>query len=245
MDTIRTPIPPEPPRAPEVKSLAAMRSAEFRTRRSIWPRVMIVAVIAAGVSALLVSQYYDDRSLGVKLDDTVAVAGSKVQGGVDGLRDSAAAAAQSTANAAERAADAITDASITAAVKTALVADPSLRATKIEVTTKQGAVVLQGPAPDEKSRQRAEVLAAAPKGVSKVENHLVVQGRTAAAPVPRVTPAPQPAPLSASVTAAPQLPVPSVAPLAPVAPMMPVEAPRPAAPAETTPATSPSTPPVQ
>jgi hyperosmotically inducible periplasmic protein len=240
METTRTTIPPAPIREAEPETLETLRSAEFRPRRSIWPRVMIAAVIAAGATALLVSHYYDDRSLGAKLDGSVAAAGSTVQGGVQELRSSAAAAAQGTANAAEHAADAIADASITASVKTALVADPSLSAMKIDVTTKQGAVVLQGPAPDEKSRQRAEVLAAAPKGVSKVENHLVVPGRTTAAPAPRAAPAPQANP----VAAAPELPMPSVAPLAPVAPVMPVEAPGPVAPAQT-PAAPPSTEPAQ
>ena len=225
-------MPPAPPRAPEVKSLEAMRSAEFRARRSIWPRVMIVAVIAAGVSALLVSRYYDDRSLGAKLDDTVAAAGSKVQGGVEGLRDSAAAAAQGTANVANRAADAMGDVAITAAVKTALAADPSLSAVKIDVTTKQGTVVLEGPAPDEKSRQRAEVLAAAPQGVARVDNNLVVPGARAIA-APRAAPTP---------TATP--PAPMAPPLTPTAPGMPVEAPKAAAPADAaaTPTTAPTTP---
>ena len=224
MDTTSTPIPPAPLRPAEAKNLAAMRSTEFRARRSIWPRVMIAAVIAAGVSALLVSRYYDDRSLGAKLDDTVAAAGSKVQGGVDGLRDSAAAAAQGTANVADRAADAIGDAAITATVKTALAADPSLSAVKIDVTTKQGIVVLEGPAPDEKSRQRAAVLAAAPQGVARVDNNLVVPG-SPAIPAPRAAPMPAASP-----------PAPVVAPLMPMAPVTPVEAPRAAVPAQTAPA---------
>ena len=69
---------------------------------------------------------------------------------------------------------------IAAAVKTALDAAPSLSAVKIDVTTKQGAVLLEGPAPDEKSHRRAEVLATAPQGVSRVDNRLVVPGSVAA-----------------------------------------------------------------
>ena len=231
MDTIRTPIPPATVRVPEGKSLETMRSAEFRPRRSVWPRVMIAAVIAAGVSALLVSYYYDGRSLGAKLDDTVAAAGSKVQGGVDGLRDSAAAAAQGTANVGDRAADVMGDAAITATVKTALAADPSLSAVKIDVTTKQGTVVLEGPAPDEKSRRRAEVLAAAPQGVARVDNNLVVPGS-------RVVPAPRAAP-----TPAPSPPAPTAAPLMSTAPATPVAAPQAEGLAQTTPtpATAPTT----
>jgi hyperosmotically inducible periplasmic protein len=224
METTRTTIPPAPIRAKAPETLEAMRSAEFRPRRSIWPRVMIAAVIAAGATALLVSHYYDDRSLGAKLDDTVATAGSTVQGGVDEMRTQAAAAAQGVANAADRAADAVGDASITAAVKTALAADPSLSAVKIDVTTRQGAVELIGPAPDEKSRQRAEVLAAAPQGVARVENKLVVPGNRAR---PSARAAPQP-------TLSP--PVPVIAPMTPMAPITPVEEPKAAAPTEIAPA---------
>ena len=233
MQTIRTPITPAPHGEPQAKTLETMRSAEFRPRRSVWPRVLIAAVITAGATALLVSHYYDDRSLGAKLDDTVAAAGSTVQGGVEGLRDSAAAAAQGTANVAERAAAAMGDAAITATVKTALAADPSLSAVKIDVTTKQGTVVLEGPAPDEKSRQRAEVLAAAPQGVARVDNNLVVPG-SRAVPAPRAAPMPAASP-----------PAPMAAPPMPMAPATPVEEPRATAPADSaaTPTAAPTTPP--
>ena len=69
---------------------------------------------------------------------------------------------------------------IAAAVKTALAADPSLSAIKIDVTPRQRAVLLEGPAPDEKSRRRAEMLAIAPQGVSRVDNRLVEPGSVAA-----------------------------------------------------------------
>jgi osmotically-inducible protein OsmY len=78
----------------------------------------------------------------------------------------------------DRAATALNDAGITAAVKTALAADPRLSAVKIDVDTRGGVVSLEGPAPDEKSRERAEVLAAAPEGVVRVDNRLVVAGPT-------------------------------------------------------------------
>jgi osmotically-inducible protein OsmY len=73
-------------------------------------------------------------------------------------------------------AEALSDAGITAAVTTALAADPSLSAIKIDVSTHEGVVRLDGPAPDQKARDRAQVLAAAPQGVLAVENRLVVSG---------------------------------------------------------------------
>ena len=132
----------------EAPTLAAMRSSEFVPKRSIWPGVLIVGVLAAGITAVAVSMY---------------------DGGSAPVATAVAPVTTATASAA-----AVADAAITAAVKTALAADPALSAVKIDVTTKQGAVLLEGPAPDEGSRQRAEQLAAAPNGVARVDNNLVV-----------------------------------------------------------------------
>lgn len=77
--------------------------------------------------------------------------------------------------AAQRAGDAVSDATITAEVKSALAADPKLAALKIDVDTENGVVTLTGPAPDEQSKSRATQIAAAPKGVMRVENRLEVK----------------------------------------------------------------------
>jgi osmotically-inducible protein OsmY len=151
-----------------------MRSAPFRPRRRYWPGLLGAALIATGVTAVVVSNYYDERTLGTRLDATVDAAGAKVNQGVDGLRSAASGAAQGTTAAADRVADAMGDAAITAAVKTALAADPSLSAVQIKVSTTQGIVLLEGPAPDSRSRQRAEVLAMAPQGVIRVDNRLAL-----------------------------------------------------------------------
>ena len=152
----------------------AMRSASFKPPRRHWPGVLAATVLGAAIAAAFVSSYYDDRSLGTRLDNTVAAAGSTVERGVSDLRGAATGAATGTAVAADRVAGALNDTGITAAVKTALAADPSLSALKIEVNTTQGVVRLDGPAPDPRSRERAGVLAAAPDGVRQVDNRLVV-----------------------------------------------------------------------
>ncbi|MES2957979.1 MAG: BON domain-containing protein, partial [Pseudomonadota bacterium] len=141
--------------------LKSMRSHEFRPRRALWPGLLGAAVIGAAIGAVVISNYYDERSLGARVDATVVAAESKVQSGVEDLRSAASGAAQGTAEVADRVAGKVGDTAITAAVKTALAADPSLSALHIDVTTNQGSVRLEGPAPDTKSRQRAEVLAAA------------------------------------------------------------------------------------
>ena len=151
-----------------------LRNRGFNPPRRRWPAVLAASVLVAGITALAVSAYYDDRSVGEKLDATVLNAQQKVQEQVAGLSQSASAAARDGARVGERAAVALNDAAITAAVKTALAADPKLSALQIGVDTEGGVVALQGPAPDARSRERAEVLAAAPAGVVRVDNRLVV-----------------------------------------------------------------------
>lgn len=211
-------------------NVAAMRSREFRPRRSVWPGVLGVAVISAGITAVVVSNYYDDRTVGARVDAGVAAAEMTVKGGVDGLRNKAASAAQGTADAADRVAGAMDDTAITAAVKTALAADPTLSAVRIDVSTTHGAVRLQGPAPDAKSRQRAEVLATAPSGVVRVDNRLVVPAAiaapTAKAAMTSATAKPSAQP---AAPATPAAPTDAAAPLPPLAAASPAPVDAPAA----------------
>lgn len=162
-----------PPLSPAEQELA-LRSGRFEPPRRRWPGVLAAAVLGAGLAALAISSWYDHRSLGTRLDAGVAAAQTGVQDQVAALRSAADDAAKGTAQAGGRVAEVLSDAGITAAVKTALAADPSLSAIKIDVSTHEGVVRLDGPAPDQKARDRAQVLAAAPQGVVGVENRLVV-----------------------------------------------------------------------
>ena len=146
----------------------------FQPPRRHWPGILAAGLIGAAIAAAAVSSFYDERPLGQKFDATVAAGQQKVQKQVDGLKEGASDVARGGALATARMASALGDAGITAAVKTALAADPALSAVKIDVTTDAGVVSLAGPAPDVKSRDRAEVLAAAPQGVKRVDNRLVI-----------------------------------------------------------------------
>jgi hypothetical protein len=172
-------------REPKPADTSRLRANVFAPPRRRWPGLLFIAVLAAGAAALVVSSFYDRRSVGEKIDATVEATQQKVQGQVDDLRSNAAAAARDGALVTDRAATAINDAGITAAVKTSLAADPKLSAVQIAVNTEAGVVSLVGPAPDERSRERAEVLAAAPAGVLRVDNRLVVSPPAGPAPVPR------------------------------------------------------------
>ncbi len=143
------------------------RTVAYVSPRRRWPGLLFLAVLVAGVTAMAVSSYYDQRSTGEKIDATV-------QNLRDGANAAATAAAKDGALATDRAATMLADTGITASVKTALAADPTLSMLKIEVETEAGVVTLAGPAPDERARDRAAVLAAAPQGVVRVDNRLVV-----------------------------------------------------------------------
>lgn len=84
------------------------------------------------------------------------------------------AAAQRSRQALAAVTTALDDSAISLKVKTALAADPALSAARIEVSTEQGVVRLEGPAPDVAARARASVLAGAPQGVRAVDNRLAL-----------------------------------------------------------------------
>jgi hyperosmotically inducible protein len=152
---------------------------EYRPRRRRWPGVLAAALVGAVIAGVMVSNYYSDSTVGERLDSVVDKAGQTVQQGAQDVRSGAAAVADQSAQAGAQVADSLAqnvdDSRITTAVKTSLAADPTLSALRINVSTKDGVVTLEGPAPDEKARERAAVLAAAPTGVSRVENRLVVK----------------------------------------------------------------------
>lgn len=158
---------------------AAAPVARLAPRRRHWPGLLAAAVVGAGVAAVLVSNYYDERTLGQRLDATIGSAGQQIQQQVDGIKAGASAVAAEGSNVSQQLAGHLSDATITAAVKTALAADPALSALKIDVQTSDRVVTLTGPAPDEQARERATVLAGAPDGVSRVDNRLQVSSAQA------------------------------------------------------------------
>lgn len=144
--------------------------------RRRWPVLLFAALVGALVAGVMVSNYYSDRTIGQRLDSVVDKAGRTAERGAARLEQGAATVTQpGGVPVGEAVAQKFDDVSITAAVKTSLAADPALSALRIDVTTRDGVVALEGPAPDAHARERASVLAAAPKGVVRVDNRLVVE----------------------------------------------------------------------
>jgi hyperosmotically inducible protein len=77
--------------------------------------------------------------------------------------------------AADKTADAVGDAAITGKVKSALIADPDVKALKIDVDTSNGVVMLNGSADSAAHSDKATTVAQGVDGVKSVENHLTVK----------------------------------------------------------------------
>jgi osmotically-inducible protein OsmY len=152
------------------------RVIEFRPKRRRWPGVLGAGLVGAAMAALAVSSWYEPRTVGQRLDASISATEQSVQRQVDDIKRGAAVVAEESGRAGERLATSVGDAAITAAVKAALATDPALSMLSIEVETHAGVVQLRGPAPDQKSRERAGVLAAAPEGVRSVVNELQLPG---------------------------------------------------------------------
>ncbi|HEY8035155.1 MAG TPA: BON domain-containing protein [Methylobacter sp.] len=108
-------------------------------------------------------------SAGKKIDKTAEKATTEMQG-----------AKESAAQKIESAGEYIDDSAITTQVKAALLNDPMLSASRIEVTTTQGVVKLSGSVDSEQGISRARELAGTQQGVKSVQTDLSV---SAAAPV--------------------------------------------------------------
>lgn len=122
--------------------------------------------LAAALSACG-RQQDDELSAGQRVDNATAEAKRD-------SRELMADARMSARDAADTTARVSSDMNITAKVNAALAVDDKLKATQINVDTRDGQVTLSGQAPDATSRERATTLAQAVDGVKQVNNQLVV-----------------------------------------------------------------------
>lgn len=149
-------------------------------------RAVAVASAMAVALALGACGKKEDPTVGQQIDSAVtkteqAAADAKAQAkdtmastqtSVKDATQDAKVAAQNTANSVSAN---VEDAAITASVNAALVKDKDLSAIKIDVDTKNGKVTLYGPAPSASARERATTIAKGVKGVTAVDNQLVIQ----------------------------------------------------------------------
>lgn len=143
--------------------------------------------------ALVACNKADERSAGEKVDAAIArtqQAATEAAARTEALAREASAKVQASEPAMQQGLDKIkeaaketgaavsagvSDATITASVSAGLARDPALSATRINVDTQAGTVTLRGPAPSAEAKARAETIARAVTGVSKVDNQLEVR----------------------------------------------------------------------
>jgi osmotically-inducible protein OsmY len=122
----------------------------------------MIAITALASSLLLVA------GCGQQGTGTGATVGQKVDRTADKVADS-------TANASSKVATAADDTAITAKVKAALIAEPGLKSTDINVDTKEATVTLSGTVASNELRDRAKQIASSTSGVKNVVDNLVVK----------------------------------------------------------------------
>ena len=163
------------PTDPTVRPPARRWHADDGPRRRSSAGAWFLALgLGAAITVVTVATLQDSRSPGTQLDDAIASVRDFGHRMGQTVTDSRAAAVEASRNAVGGVGTAIDDTGISLKVKTALAADPALSAPRIEVTTTNGVVRLDGPAPDAAAKERATVLAGAPQGVRGVDNRLTL-----------------------------------------------------------------------
>ena len=117
-------------------------------------RFLIITILAI-VSLSACDNRAPAETAGKKIDETVNRVGEKLD------------------QQAEKTAEALDDTAITARVKTAIFAEPGLKALQINVDTAEGVVTLSGSVDSIASSNRAADLAGAMAGVRRVDNRLM------------------------------------------------------------------------
>jgi hyperosmotically inducible protein len=144
------------------------------------PSHKTLGIIAAGVLALgLVAcgEQTSAEKVGEDIGRAVDQTGQQLAQAADSAEQKVAEAKSGLSEKTEKAGVTMADAAITAKVKSALIAEPGLKSTAIDVVTEKGVVSLFGTTTSDASRDRVTQLAAAVEGVKSVENNLaVVQG---------------------------------------------------------------------
>ena len=104
----------------------------------------------------------------IKAATSLTTAGDAIKDATQNVEDSGSKTVASVASQ-------VDDAAITASVAAGFAKDADLSAIKIDVDTKNGSVTLYGPAPTAAARDRATAIAKSIKGVTSVDNKLVVK----------------------------------------------------------------------
>jgi hyperosmotically inducible periplasmic protein len=146
----------------------------------------IVGALTLALAVTACNKADDGKTAGQKLDSAIAKteaaaadAKAKTESSManagNAMKDATGKAEESGKNTAAKAGDMADDAAITARLASNFAKDPDLSTIKIDVDTKGGAVTLTGSAPTAAAKEKATTIAKGMKGVSSVDNKLVVK----------------------------------------------------------------------
>jgi osmotically-inducible protein OsmY len=130
-------------------------------------RLVLVLIILVGVGGFFLGWWGSNA----QRDPAVGTSGSQ---GVERARDVGAQVGEGAARAANQAKDAVGEGTLTAKIKSKMALDDIVKASAIDVDTRDGVVTLSGTVTSEAERQRAVQLARETEGVRSVEDRLKI-----------------------------------------------------------------------
>lgn len=149
-----------------------MNPTPLQARRPL----LALACSAAVLLALTACNKADDgKTVGQSIDSGIAKTEQAAKDAGNAMKEASKGAQATGSQASTTLGEKMDDVTITATVSTGLAKDPDLSAIKINVDTKDGAVTLNGPAPSAAAKDKATEIAKQVKGVTSVNNQLVVK----------------------------------------------------------------------
>ncbi|MFI3156345.1 MAG: BON domain-containing protein [Methylococcaceae bacterium] len=138
-------------------------------------KVLAIACLSAVFGLAGCEQEGPAEKAGEKIDRAAENAGQKIDQATDQAEKKIEAVKESVTDKAQAAGEYIDDSAITTTVKTAILNDPLLKASHIEVTTNKGVVTLSGTVNSEPSIGRAIEVAHSQRDVKSVQSELIIK----------------------------------------------------------------------
>lgn len=148
-----------------------MNPTPLHARRPLLALVYSAAVLLALTAC---NKADDGKTVGQSIDAGIAKTEQAAKDAGNTMKEASKDAQATGSQASTTMGEKIDDVTITATVSTGLAKDPDLSAIKINVDTKDGVVTLNGPAPSAVAKDKAADIARQVKGVTSVNNQLVV-----------------------------------------------------------------------
>lgn len=138
-------------------------------------KVLLMTCLAAVFGLAGCEQEGPAEKAGQKIDRAVENAEQKIDQAKDQAEQKIEAVQESAVDKTQTAGEYVDDSTITTKVKAAILTDPLLNPSQINVTTNQGVVTLIGTVNSESMVVRAAEVANTQKGVKSVQNELIVK----------------------------------------------------------------------